>query len=103
LEAAKKAKSPVIIQVSNGGGAFMVGKAVKDSNGAAIGSVALAMHIRSVAAYYGIPVVIHSDHCAKKVSSIYVCSLVGFLRLDLTCYYERFTAASSMVRRHARR
>ncbi|GKY93665.1 Fructose-bisphosphate aldolase 1 [Mayamaea pseudoterrestris] len=67
LEAAKKAKSPVIIQVSNGGGAFLAGKAVKDPNAAAVGSVALAMHIRSVAAYYGIPVVIHSDHCAKKL------------------------------------
>jgi fructose/tagatose bisphosphate aldolase len=70
LEAAKKAKSPVIIQVSNGGGAFVSGKAVKDSNSAAIGSVALAMHVRTVAAYYGIPVVLHSDHCAKKVSII---------------------------------
>jgi len=64
LEAARKAKSPVIIQVSNGGGAFFCGKAVKD---AVAGSVALAMHVRSVAKYYGIPVVLHSDHCAKKL------------------------------------
>lgn len=67
MEAAKKAKSPVIIQVSNGGGAFMTGKAVKDPNAAAVGSVALAMHVRAVASYYGVPVVLHSDHCAKKV------------------------------------
>ena len=46
----------------------MAGKAVKDPNAAAAGSVALAMHVRAVAAYYGIPVVLHSDHCAKKVS-----------------------------------
>jgi fructose-bisphosphate aldolase, class II len=68
LEAAKKAKSPVIIQVSNGGGAFVAGKGLgKDVNGATIGSVALAMHVRSVAKYYGVPVVLHSDHCAKDL------------------------------------
>eukprot|EP00538_Stauroneis_constricta_P008861 CAMPEP_0119557744 /NCGR_PEP_ID=MMETSP1352-20130426/9305_1 /TAXON_ID=265584 /ORGANISM="Stauroneis constricta, Strain CCMP1120" /LENGTH=399 /DNA_ID=CAMNT_0007604885 /DNA_START=69 /DNA_END=1268 /DNA_ORIENTATION=- len=67
LEAAKNAKSPVMIQVSNGGGAFMVGKSIKDKNAAAAGSVALAMHVRSVAKYYGVPVVLHSDHCAKKL------------------------------------
>jgi len=67
LEAARKAKSPVIVQMSNGGGAFLFGKGVKDPNGAAVGSVALAMHVRSVAKYYGIPVVLHSDHCAKKL------------------------------------
>jgi len=67
LEAGKVAKSPVIIQVSNGGGAFTVGKGVKDPNAAAAGSIALAMHVRAVAKYYGIPVVLHSDHCAKKL------------------------------------
>jgi fructose-bisphosphate aldolase, class II len=67
LEAARKAKAPVIIQVSNGGGAFLVGKGVKDPDAATAGSVALAMHVRSVAKYYGIPVVLHSDHCAKKL------------------------------------
>ena len=67
LEAAKKFKSPVMIQVSNGGGAFYAGKAVKDPNAAAAGSVALAMHVRCMAKYYGVPVVLHSDHCAKKL------------------------------------
>ena len=56
-----------MIQVSNGGGAFLCGKGIKDKNAAAAGSVALAMHVRSVAKYYGIPVVLHSDHCAKKL------------------------------------
>jgi len=65
LEAAKKNNSPVIIQVSNGGGAFYVGKAIK--NGDVAGSVALAMHVRAVAKYYGVPVVLHSDHCAKSL------------------------------------
>jgi len=67
LEAAKLSKSPIIIQVSNGGGAFVAGKGIKNANAAAIGSVALGMHVRSVAKYYGIPVVLHSDHCAKKL------------------------------------
>ncbi|KAL7564773.1 hypothetical protein ACA910_009440 [Epithemia clementina (nom. ined.)] len=67
LEAARKSNSPVIIQVSNGGGSFVLGKGVKHADSAAIGSVALAMHVRSVAKYYGIPVVLHSDHCAKSL------------------------------------
>lgn len=67
LEAAKKNNSPVMIQVSNGGGKFVVGKSVKSSDADVAGSVALAMHVRSVAKYYGVPVVLHSDHCAKKL------------------------------------
>jgi fructose-bisphosphate aldolase class II len=67
LEAAAKNNSPIMIQVSNGGGAFMCGKSIKDKHAAAIGSVALAHHVRAVAASYGVPVVLHSDHCAKKL------------------------------------
>jgi len=44
-----------------------MGKGIKDKNAAAVGSVALAMHVRSVAKFYGVPVVLHSDHCAKKL------------------------------------
>ena len=67
MEAARKAKCPVIIQVSNGGGIFVAGKGLKMDNQDVIGSVALAYHVRAVAKYYGIPVVLHSDHCAKKL------------------------------------
>jgi fructose-bisphosphate aldolase class II len=67
LEAAAKNNSPIMIQVSNGGGKFMAGKSLKDPDAAAAGSVALAYHTRAVAKYYGIPVVLHSDHCAKKL------------------------------------
>lgn len=67
LEAARKAKSPVMIQVSNGGGAFLCGKGIKHKDSSVAGAVALAMHVRSVAKYYGVPVVLHSDHCAKKL------------------------------------
>lgn len=56
-----------MIQVSNGGGKFFAGKSNSDPNAAAAGAVAMALHVRAVAAYYGIPVVLHSDHCAKKL------------------------------------
>jgi fructose-bisphosphate aldolase class II len=56
-----------MIQVSNGGGKFMAGKSLKAPDADAAGSVALAYHVRAVAKYYGVPVVLHSDHCAKKL------------------------------------
>jgi fructose-bisphosphate aldolase class II len=67
MEAASKNNSPVIIQASNGGSAFYAGKGCKDKNNQAAGAVALALHVRSIAPYYGIPVILHSDHCAKKL------------------------------------
>lgn len=67
MEAAKKANCPVIIQVSNGGGQFFAGKSIKDPDASAAGSVAMALHVRQMAPYYGIPVILHSDHCAKKL------------------------------------
>jgi len=60
--------SPVIIQLSNGGGQFMAGKSVKDKHACAAGCVALAIHVRAMAPYYGIPVILHTDHCAKKLT-----------------------------------
>merc|ERR1719384_856144 len=56
-----------MIQASNGGGQFMAGKSIKDKNACAAGAVALALHVRTMAPYYGIPVIMHSDHCAKKL------------------------------------
>ena len=56
-----------MIQVSNGGGAFLCGKGIKDPSNCVAGAVALAVHVRTVAKYYGVPVVLHSDHCAKKL------------------------------------
>jgi len=69
LEAARDAKSPVILQVSQGGAAYFAGKGVaNDKQQASIaGAVAAAHHIRNVAPLYGVPVIIHSDHCAKKL------------------------------------
>ncbi|KAJ3188705.1 Fructose-bisphosphate aldolase 1 [Gaertneriomyces sp. JEL0708] len=69
LEAARDAKSPVMIQFSNGGGAFFAGKGLSNKNQEAsiLGSVAGAHYVRAVAKAYGIPVIVHSDHCAKKL------------------------------------
>lgn len=69
LEAAANAKSPLIIQFSNGGAAFMAGKGLKlDGQGSAIlGAIAGAKHVHTVAETYGVPVILHTDHCAKKI------------------------------------
>lgn len=69
LEAARDIKSPIIIQVSQGGSAFFAGKALPNKNQEAsiLGAVAAAKYIRDVAPHYGIPVITHSDHCAKKL------------------------------------
>ena len=69
LEAARDSKSPVMIQFSNGGGAYFAGKGLANSKQEAsiLGSVAGAHYVRQVAKAYGVPVVLHSDHCAKKL------------------------------------
>jgi len=69
LLAAKKANSPMIIQFSNGGGLFMAGKKLDntDEKAAIAGSVAGALQVKTLAELYGVPVVIHTDHCAKKL------------------------------------
>jgi len=69
LEAARVVNSPVIIQFSNGGGIFYAGKSLSNENerAAITGTVSGALHIHQVAELYGIPVVIHTDHAAKKL------------------------------------
>ena len=69
LEAAAKVNSPVIIQFSNGGSTFFAGKGLKPAEGRAdvIGAVSGAYHVHRVAEAYGVPVVLHTDHCAKKL------------------------------------
>lgn len=68
LETAAKVNSPVIIQFSNGGAQFIAGKGMpNDALQANIsGGVSGALHIHNVAKYYGVPVVLHTDHAAKK-------------------------------------
>jgi fructose-bisphosphate aldolase class II len=69
LETAKAVNSPVIIQFSNGGGIFYAGKGLSNEGqkAAIAGSISGAMHVHQMAALYGIPVVLHTDHCAKKL------------------------------------
>lgn len=70
IEAGAKARSAVMVQFSNGGAQFIAGKGVKTDKpqGAAImGAISGALHARNVAEAYGVPVVVHTDHCAKKL------------------------------------
>lgn len=69
LEAASAVNSPVIIQFSNGGGTFFSGKSLpNDQQQAAIlGSIAGARYVHAVAAAYGVPVILHTDHAARKL------------------------------------
>jgi fructose-bisphosphate aldolase class II len=69
LEAARDNKSPIILQTSQGGAAYFAGKGVdnKDQKASIAGSIAAAHYIRAIAPSYGIPVVLHTDHCAKKL------------------------------------
>ncbi|ODV63544.1 class II fructose-bisphosphate aldolase ASCRUDRAFT_40942 [Ascoidea rubescens DSM 1968] len=73
LEAAKDNNSPIILQTSQGGAAYFAGKGVsnKDQFASIQGSIAAAHYIRSIAPAYGIPVILHTDHCAKKLLQWY--------------------------------
>ena len=68
LETAAKVNSPVIIQFSNGGAQFIAGKGMPNDQlqGNIRGAISGALHIHNVAKYYGVPVVLHTDHAAKK-------------------------------------
>ncbi|MDX1684781.1 MAG: class II fructose-bisphosphate aldolase [Saprospiraceae bacterium] len=69
LETAREVNSPVIIQFSNGGAAFFAGKGIDNSEqkGSIYGGISGAMHIHTMATQYGVPVILHTDHCAKKL------------------------------------
>lgn len=69
LETAREVNSPVIIQFSHGGSAFFAGKGLsnKDQQASIIGGISGAMHVHQVARAYGVPVILHTDHCAKNI------------------------------------
>ena len=67
MEAAKQANSPVMVQFSNGGAVFYAGKSLPSTEAAVAGAVSGAMHVHQMAKHYGIPVIIHTDHAAKKL------------------------------------
>jgi len=68
LETAAKVNSPVMIQFSNGGAQFIAGKGMPNDKLQAniLGGISGALHIHTVAKAYGVPVVLHTDHAAKK-------------------------------------
>jgi fructose-bisphosphate aldolase class II len=69
IETAAELNSPVMVQFSNGGGAFYSGKGLSNENqrSAIAGSVSGAMHVHSMAEAYDVPVILHTDHAARKL------------------------------------
>lgn len=69
METAKEMNGPVIIQFSNGGAHFNAGKGLSNENEQATiaGAVAGAKHIHELAKLYKVAVILHTDHCAKKL------------------------------------
>ena len=69
METAAGLNSPVIIQFSNGGAQFNAGKGLSNENekAAIAGAIAGAKHVHELAELYGATVILHTDHCAKKL------------------------------------
>ncbi len=69
METAAKLNAPVIIQFSNGGCLYNAGKALSNENekAAILGGIAGAKHVHTLAEAYGATVILHTDHCAKKL------------------------------------
>ncbi|WP_395480011.1 class II fructose-bisphosphate aldolase [Candidatus Curculioniphilus buchneri] len=68
LETAAKVRAPIIIQFSHGGSEFIAGKGLRTKGQIAsvLGAISGALHVHNVAKHYGIPVILHTDHCSKK-------------------------------------
>jgi fructose-bisphosphate aldolase class II len=69
LAAGREVNSPMMIQFSNGGAQFFIGKTVKGDNqlGPVLGGLAGAHYVDAAAKAYGVPVILNTDHCAKKL------------------------------------
>ncbi len=69
LETAREVNSPVIVQFSNGGATFFGGKGLSNENQqcAILGGISGAEHVHRMAEAYGVTVILHTDHCAKKI------------------------------------
>jgi fructose-bisphosphate aldolase, class II len=69
IETAREVNSPIILQFSNGGSVFYAGKGLPNDNQAAAiaGGVSGALHVHNIAEQYGVSVILHTDHCAKKL------------------------------------
>ncbi|HND89884.1 MAG TPA: class II fructose-bisphosphate aldolase, partial [Saprospiraceae bacterium] len=71
LETAAAVNSPVIIQFSQGGAAFFAGKGMSntDNRASIAGGISGAQHVHAMAEAYGVPVILHTDHCALNIIS----------------------------------
>lgn len=68
MESAAKNNSDIIVQLSNGGAGFYAGSGFPDSSAGKIhGAIAAALHVHELAEYYGICVVLHTDHANKAL------------------------------------
>ena len=87
LETAKNLNAPVIIQFSNGGASFNAGKGLDNENqkAAIAGSIAGAHHVHEMANAYGVPVILHTDHCAKKLLPW----IDGIMEANEKCFKEK--------------
>merc|ERR1712066_551273 len=91
LEAGAKIGRPVMIQFSEGGSAFFCGKALPNGKKEAsiLGACAGAHYVRNIAPAYGIPVIVHSDHCAKKLLPWFDGMLLGKVQTEIFRLWNR--------------
>ncbi len=87
LETAAKVQSPVIVQLSFGGGHFYAGKSLKNDNlqASALGCISAARHVHELAEMYGVSVILHTDHCSLE-NIAWVDQLIEYQE----GFYERF-------------
>ena len=87
METAREVDSPVIIQFSNGGASFNAGKGLSNEGqkAAILGAKTGALHVHELAKAYGVSVVLHTDHCAKKLLP-WISGLIG----ESEKYYEMY-------------
>ncbi len=69
LEAAKKVGYPIIVQLSHGGSQFFAGKGLDNAaqQASIAGGISAAQHVHLMAKAYDVPVILHTDHCARKL------------------------------------
>ena len=69
IETAAELNAPVVVQFSNGGAHFNAGKGLSNEGqkAAIVGGIAGAKHVHLMAEAHGVPVILHTDHCAKKL------------------------------------
>lgn len=87
METAAKVNSPVIVQLSFGGGHFFAGKSLKNDNlqASVAGCISAALHVHQLAEMYGVPTILHTDHCSLA-NITWIDQLLDFQE----DYYQRY-------------